>query len=135
MAPSRSAVVRVGAAIAALAATTVACAGTGGEGVEICNRRGTATVCLRSDNRGPFRLSGEGFEPRSSLHVDIETGAGTMVPVDSDGRIPRIEGGPGFIPGPQAEVHLLEGTDGSGVPVSFLVRCSLAEDKRPICEF
>ena len=135
MAPSRPAVVRVGVAIAALAATTVACAGTGGEGVEICNQRGTATVCLRSDNRGPFRLSGEGFAPRSSLGVDIETGAGTMVPVDGDGRIPRTEGGPGFLPGPEGEVHRLEGTDGSGVPVSFQVICSLGQDKRPICQF
>ncbi|MFP5319437.1 MAG: hypothetical protein ACLGI2_14235 [Acidimicrobiia bacterium] len=134
MAPRRP-LPRVGALIAALAVTTVACSGTGGEGVEICAERGTATVCLRSNNGGPFRMAGEGFEPRSSVGVDIATGAGTMVAVDEQGRIPRSEGVPGFFPGPDTRTHLLEGTDGSGVPVSFLITCSLSDAKRPLCRF
>jgi hypothetical protein len=120
---------------AALALAAVACPPTAGEEVEVCEKRGIATVCLRSDKGGPFRVSGEGFRPRSSLDVDIATGAGTMVPVDGDGRIPRAGSALGFLPGPDPETHLLEGTDGSGVPVSFLVTCSLGEGKRPLCRF
>lgn len=126
---------RVGMSIAALVVTTVACSGSGGEGVEICARRGVAHLCLRSDHGGPFRVSGEGFEPQSALKVNVASGAGTMVSIDDQGRILRTGGSLGFLPGLEPEVHLLEGTDGSGVPVSFQITCSLGEGKRPLCRF
>jgi hypothetical protein len=134
--PFRRPLLRVGAPLSVLLLlTAVACSRPGADGVELCTQDGRATVCLRSDNGGPFKVSGNGFEPRSSLGVDLATGAGKMIPVDSQGRIPSEGGVLGFLPGPDAETHVLEGTDGAGTPVTFQVTCSLGDGKRPICRF
>ncbi len=133
--PARRPFLRVGAPIAVVLLVAVGCSSSGADGVELCSRDGRATVCLRSDNGGPFKVSGNGFEPRSSLGVDLATGAGRMIPVDNEGRIPSEGGVLGFLPGPDMETHVLEGTDGAGAPVTFQVTCSLGDDKRPICRF
>ena len=132
---ARRSTFRAGATVAVVLVSAIACSRSGAAEVELCSRAGTATVCLRSANGGPFKVSGEGFAPRSSLGVNLDSGAGRMVPVDDEGRLPGSGGALGFVPGPVTETHVLEGTDRAGAPVSFRVTCSLGDGKRPICRF
>ncbi len=125
---------RVAAALSvAVAAGSAACSTPSSGSRDSCDRRGAATVCLRSQG-GAYSLSGEGFRSGSELAVDVATGAGQIVVVGGDGRVPEGAAPVGFLPGTAPEEHVIEGVDRDGRQVQFRVRCWVDEGKQGVCE-
>jgi hypothetical protein len=130
----KSAVLAVLAGVLAI----TACGADGGPSSNTpqeCRTDGTASLCLRSEGGVDFNVVGSGFRPRSDVRLDMDGGAGQLLPVDSLGNFPAGGGAVGFLPGPAAEVHRLEGVDGTGQPVTFVVTCRITTGKQPRCTF
>jgi len=117
--------VRAWPAAAAWAATVAATAGAcGGSGDAVrCAVAGKAQVCVGvPGGGGDGTLDAQGFQPGSTVVVRSPSGDVRSLPVGAGG---RLAGGVfAFLPGPDEEQHRIEGTDGAGEGVAFVIRCS-----------
>ncbi|MEW6152902.1 MAG: hypothetical protein AB1673_02780 [Actinomycetota bacterium] len=116
-----------------LALLTPGCGASGSEARD-CRSEGQASLCVDTGN-GAFTVTGAGFQPGSDVGLNLDGGAGRLVSVGDDGRLPPPGASLALLPGPDLEEHRFEGVDAAGRPVVFLVLCLVDETRQSRCTF
>lgn len=111
-----------------VAFATITVVGCGEAEARMCRQSGEAELCLVEDGQA-FETTGDGFQPGSDVHIDVDDGAPRPVGAgpgelsglraDQDGTFPGPGGAVGLLRGPDPQRVTVTGTDASGGEVRF----------------